>query len=411
MIDVVVVCWNDKDKIAVALDSVFALRDVRHNPGLARIVVSDNGSEDGSREFIRSRYGGRAEVIENGANLGFAAACNRAFAATNSPYVFLLNPDAELRDGALGEMVSFMEAHPRCGIAGSRIYNTDGTIQESCGEFDTWAGAFLRSSAWGELPPLKRFANGTSLRAWNYEGERRVDIAIGAALALRRTMLDEIGYFDERFFLYHEEVDLSQTPADAGWETWYVPASEAVHEGMGSARGQYNVEARKQRSRRAYWLKHHGPVWYATLVAALVGRYVLYAAVLGGARDSLCGEVCAGDDGARGDRDLRSHRRFSRRRALRRSAGRSGLPAQRPSRDVPDGSVPSSAWRRSSISPMPNVRAAIASRRCSPMRRGSAQTASSACTSKRSNRTTAERAFRAIGEAVLLDPAPGGAPR
>jgi GT2 family glycosyltransferase len=282
IIDVVVVCWNDKDKIAAALDSVFALPEVRSDPSFARVVVSDNGSEDGSREFVRARYAGRAEVIENGANLGFAGACNRAFAVTSSPFVYLLNPDAEVRDGALKNIVEFMERHPRCGIAGSRIYNLDGTVQESCGEFDTWVGAFLRSSAWGEWPALKRYANGAQLRAWNYEGERRVDIAIGAALALRRTMLDEIGVFDERFFLYHEEVDLAKRAADAGWETWYVPSSEAMHEGMGSARGRYSVESRKQRSRRAYWMKHHGPIWYGSLVAALVGRYALYAGVATG---------------------------------------------------------------------------------------------------------------------------------
>ena len=156
---------------------------------------------------------------------------------TASPYVFLLNPDAELKDGALANIVAFMDAHPRCGIAGSRIYNYDGTIQESCGEFDTWAGAFLRSSAWGELPCCGAYANGAELRGWDYEGERRVDLAIGAALAIRRALLDEIGHFDERFFLYHEEVDFAKRAADAGWETWYVPSSEAVHEGMGSAQG------------------------------------------------------------------------------------------------------------------------------------------------------------------------------
>ncbi len=282
VVDVVVVCWNDREKITRALDSVFALGEVMEAREFARVVVSDNGSTDGSREFLRERYGSRLSIIENGANLGFAAACNRAFAATGSPYVFLLNPDAELLDGALAATVAFMESHPRCGIAGSRIYNLDGSIQESCGEFDTWTGAFLRSSAWGELPPLRRFANGAALRGWNYEGERRVDLCIGAALGIRRALLREIGGFDERFFLYHEEVDLAKRADAAGWETWYVPSSRAIHEGMGSARGQYNVEARKQRSRRAYWLKHHGPVWYGTLVAALVGRYALYAGAAAG---------------------------------------------------------------------------------------------------------------------------------
>ena len=282
-IDVVVVCWNDRDKIATALDSVFALSEVRADPAFAQVVVSDNGSTDGSREYLRERYGNAVRIVENGANLGFGAACNRAFAATGSEYVFLLNPDAELKDGALAALVAFLDTHPRCGIAGSRIYNYDGTIQQSVGEFDTWAGAFLRSSAWGELPVLRRYAHGAAMRAFTYAAPRRVDLAIGAALAIRRALITEIGPFDERFFLYHEEVDFAKRAADAGWETWFVPASEAIHEGMGSARGQYNVERRKQRSRRAYWIKHHGRVWYYGLGGALVGRYALGVGVLAGA--------------------------------------------------------------------------------------------------------------------------------
>ncbi|MGH7707821.1 MAG: glycosyltransferase family 2 protein [Vulcanimicrobiaceae bacterium] len=275
-VDVIVVCWNDRDKIARALDSVFALSELRADPSFAGVVVSDNGSTDGSREYIAERYDGRVRILANGANLGFGAACNRAFAVTQSPYVYLLNPDAELKDGALAAIVGFLDGHPRCGIAGSRIYNHDGTIQESCGEFDTWAGAFLRSSAWGEWPVFRRFANGAELRAWGHVTQRPVDIAIGAALTIRRTLFDAIGVFDERYFLYHEEVDFAKRAAAAGFETWYVPTSEAVHEGMGSARGQYNVEQRKQRSRRAYWIKHHGRLWYGSLVAALVGRFALY---------------------------------------------------------------------------------------------------------------------------------------
>lgn len=282
-IDIIVVCWNDKEKIITALDSVFRLSEMRGDSPLANVVISDNGSSDGSREFLRDRYGDRIRIIENGENLGFAAACNRGFVATSSDYVFLLNPDAELKDGAIANTVTFMDAHPNCGIAGSRIYNYDGTVQESAGEFDTWAGAFLRSSAWGEWPVFRLHANGASLRDWKYDTERRVDLAIGAALAIRRTLIDAIGPFDEQFFLYHEEVDFAKRAADAGWETWFVPSSEAVHEGMGSAKGQYNVEGRKQRSRRKYWIKHHGMGWYAALNAALIGRYALYGGVVAGA--------------------------------------------------------------------------------------------------------------------------------
>jgi GT2 family glycosyltransferase len=282
-IDVIVVCWNDKEKIATALDSVFALAEIQAEPWFANVVVSDNGSTDGSREFLRERYGRHVRIVENGANLGFAAACNRAFAVTEARYVFLLNPDAELKDHALSSIVAFMDSHPRCGIAGSRIYNYDGSVQESCGEFDTWLGAFLRSSAWGDWPIFRPFANGARLRGWNYDTERRVDLAIGAALAIRRDLIDDIGPFDERYFLYHEEVDFAKRAALAGWQTWFVPSSEAVHEGMGSAKGQYNVETRKQSSRRKYWIKHHGYLWYWSLCVALVGRYLVYAgAAFGG---------------------------------------------------------------------------------------------------------------------------------
>jgi len=82
----------------------------------------------------------------------------------------------------------------------------------------------------------------------------------------------------------HEEVDLAKRAANAGWETWFVPSSEAVHEGMGSAKGDFGlVERRKQTSRRAYWIKHHGYAWYAALAAALAGRYLVYLIVAGAA--------------------------------------------------------------------------------------------------------------------------------
>ena len=280
-LDVILVCWNNADRIAVGLDSIFALSEVQADPLFANVVVSDNGSTDSSRELIRSRYGARVTLIENGANLGFGAACNRALERTDAPYVYLLNSDAQLKDRALSEIVRFMEEHPRCGIAGSRIYESDGRLAESCGEFDTWTGAFLRSSAWGNWRPLQRFANGASLREWDYASPRRVDLVIGAALAVRRELFRTVGVFDERFFLYHEEVDLAHRARDAGWETWFVPQSEAIHEGRGSSGGRDGVvEWRKRDSRRRYWVKHHGQFWYGSLAAAVAGRYAVYAGLL-----------------------------------------------------------------------------------------------------------------------------------
>ncbi len=277
-VDVIIVNWNDRENLRIALDSVFALKEVRTDPGFAQVVVSDNGSTDGSVAQIVQRYAGRVRIIENGKNLGFGAGVNRAVAQTYSKYIFLLNPDATLTTGALAELVRFMEEHPRCAMAGPKTFEADGELAESCGEFDTWAGAFLRSSAWGEWKALRRFANGAQLRTWDYNSQRRVDLVIGAAVMLRRSVLDEIGTFDERYFMYHEEVDLAKRIADAGYETWFVPTAFATHAGQGSSGGR-NVEPMKQRSRRLYWVKHHGRVWYYSLAAALAGRFVLYLAV------------------------------------------------------------------------------------------------------------------------------------
>ncbi|MBV8727736.1 MAG: glycosyltransferase family 2 protein [Candidatus Eremiobacteraeota bacterium] len=281
-VDVIIVNWNDAENLLSALDSVFALPEVKADPQLATITVSDNGSSDGSIARVRARYESRVQIIENGANLGFAAGVNRASTRTTSPYIFLLNPDAAVKPGALRNLVDFMERHPRCAIAGPKIYEADGSLAESCGEFDTWVGAFLRSSAWGEWPWFRQFANGAALRRWDYSNERRVDLLIGAAVMLRRSVFEALGGFDERFFMYHEEVDLAKRVHDAGYEAWFVPSAEATHSGQGSSGGR-GVEAYKQRSRRKYWVKHHGRAWYYSLSAALAARYLLYIAVVGGA--------------------------------------------------------------------------------------------------------------------------------
>jgi len=280
-VDVIIVNWNDRTRTPAAIDSLLALGEVAHELGFVHIVVSDNGSTDGSLPLLRERFGERITIVENGANLGFGAGVNRAVPAGTAPFIFLLNPDASVRDGALQELVSFMQQRPRCAIAGPKIYEEDGSLAGSCGEFDSWSGAFLRSSAWGEWPPLRRYANGASLREWDYHSPRRVDLVIGAALMIRRNVLERVGLFDERFFMYHEEVDLAKRVAEAGYEVWYVPSAEATHAGQGSSGGK-NVERYKRESRRKYWVKHYGLMWYYSLSAALAARYVLYAGALVG---------------------------------------------------------------------------------------------------------------------------------
>lgn len=282
-VSVIIVSYNAADQLEAALRSVAALPEVLADASFAEVIVSDNGSSDASVARAKAAYPA-ARVIENGANLGFAKACNIGAYAASASLLFFLNPDARAHAGLLQNAVDYFRANPDVAMAGARLLNEDGTIAESCGEFDTWWQAFLRSSAWGELPFFRAQSNGYALRQWDYASVRDVDLVVGAAMFIRAGVFRELGGFDERFFLYHEEIDFAHRLRDRGLRVVYLPQCTVTHEGEagGSKKtwGKSGVLGWRQRSRRLYWIKRHGLLWYWSLSAALVARYVLYAAIV-----------------------------------------------------------------------------------------------------------------------------------
>ncbi len=282
-IAVIIVSYNAADQLAGALASVAALPEVQADPAFAQVIVSDNGSKDDSVARAKAVYP-QALVIENGANLGFARGCNVGAARASAPLLFFFNPDARVHPGTLRNAVDYFDAHPDVAMAGAKLLNDDGSTAESCGEFDTWWQAFLRSSAWGELPLFRSQSNGYRLRQWDYASERDVDLVVGAAMFIRAAVFKDMGGFDERFFLYHEEIDFAHRLHDRGMRVVYLPQCVVTHAGEqgGSlgAWGKSGVLGWRQRSRRLYWIKHHGLLWYWSLSAALVARYALYLAVI-----------------------------------------------------------------------------------------------------------------------------------
>jgi len=284
-VSVVVVSFNAADELESCLRSLAALPEVRADPGFAQVIVSDNGSADDSVARAKKAFPG-IEVIENRANLGFAKGCNVGARHATAPLLFFFNPDATAHDGLLENAVVYFDAHPDVAMAGAKLLNEDGSIAESCGEFDTWWQAFLRSSAWGELPWFRSQSNGYALRQWDYSTERDVDLVVGAAMFIRADVFKELGGFDERYFLYHEEIDFAHRLRDAGRRVVYLPQCVVTHlsEQGGSAKtwGKSGVLGWRQRSRRLYWIKRHGLLWYYSLSAALAGRYLLYVAIVAG---------------------------------------------------------------------------------------------------------------------------------
>jgi len=247
------------------------------------VIVSDNGSKDDSVVRTRAVYP-TALIIENGANLGFAKACNIGARQADAPLLFFFNPDARVHAGTLRNAVEYFDSHPDVAMAGAKLLNEDGSTAESCGEFDTWWQAFLRSSAWGELPLFRSQSNGYRLRQWDYASERDVDLVVGAAMFIRAGVFKDLGGFDERFFLYHEEIDFAHRLHDRGMRVVYLPQCVVTHAGeQGGSQatwGKSGVLGWRQRSRRLYWIKHHGVLWYWSLSAALVARYALYLAAI-----------------------------------------------------------------------------------------------------------------------------------
>ncbi len=281
-VSVIIVSYNAAEQLAGALASLAALPEVQNDPNFAQVIISDNGSSDDSVARAKAIYP-TVQVIENKANLGFAKACNIGARQATSPLLFFLNPDARAHAGVLSQAVAYFDTHPDVAMAGAKLLNEDGSLAESCGEFDTWWQSFLRSSAWGELPFFRRQANGYELRQWDYSSERDVDLVVGAAMSIRADVFRRLGGFDERFFLYHEEIDFAHRLRESGLRVVFLPQCVVTHAGeQGGSQatwGKSGVLGWRQRSRRLYWIKHHGMLWYWSLSTALVARYVLYLAV------------------------------------------------------------------------------------------------------------------------------------
>ncbi|MBV8396609.1 MAG: glycosyltransferase family 2 protein [Actinobacteria bacterium] len=166
------------------------------------------------------------EAVANERPLGYAANLNRGAALTHAETLLAVNPDAVPEPGAVAALAEFMAAHPRCGVAGPRMTYPDGRPQPSRRRFPTVGGTLVRRT------PLRRVV--AQRRHLHLDEPQPVepvqtDWMLGGFLLLRRSMLEELGGFDERFRLYGEDIDLQYRAAKAGWERWYVPAAVVRH--------------------------------------------------------------------------------------------------------------------------------------------------------------------------------------
>lgn len=257
-LDIVTVNWNTGRQLAECLASLAAA--AREGFSLNRVCVVDNASTDGSAN-LPEIPGLPLQLIRNGSNRGFAAACNQGAAGSRADYLLFLNPDMRLGADSLEKPIRFLEREEnrRVGICGIQLVDEQGRVARSCARFPSPRTCFVRLLALDQLAP-RRFS-GYLMTDWDHATSRPVDHVIGAFFLVRRAVFEEVAGFDERFFVYLEDLDFSLRASLAGWDAYYLADTRAFHRGGGASeqarvrRLFYSV-----RSRLLYAFKHfeHG---------------------------------------------------------------------------------------------------------------------------------------------------------
>ncbi|HEX6810697.1 MAG TPA: glycosyltransferase family 2 protein [Planctomycetota bacterium] len=246
----IVVSYQSREATARAVSSLA----VAWKRGLADCIVVDNASSDGTVRHLKEQHPW-VTVIANAQNVGFGVACNQGIDRVRSPYVLLLNPDAVLYEDPLEVLRTFMDRTPACGMAAPAVGMPNGIWQHAGGMPTPMQ--LLTQAMWPSWqPPRTTVIPGSD--------PFETDWLCGAVLLLRRSMLEQIGYFDPRFFLYFEETDLCRRARTRGWQLWAVGRAVAEHVGGVSARATGTalfhgcLAEHYYRSRFLYFVKHHG---------------------------------------------------------------------------------------------------------------------------------------------------------
>jgi N-acetylglucosaminyl-diphospho-decaprenol L-rhamnosyltransferase len=228
---VVAVNWNGAEVLPGLLGSIAPQIEECG----AGFLLFDNGSTDGSDRNAEEALGSRPwfRIVRSPLNLGFAAGANAALMPLDAEFAVLVNTDTVFCPGSIRALLDGIGRHQGAAVAGPRLLWPDGTLQRSMRDFPfTWR--LVRE----HLPYLRR----ASARWADHATERSADWLVGAVLCLRMSAFREAGGFDEDYFFYHEETDLQYRLHRAGWETWFVPASEVVHIEGFSARRLYGPD-------------------------------------------------------------------------------------------------------------------------------------------------------------------------
>lgn len=256
-LSIIIVSWNSQEWISRCLKSIFAqTSDVSFE-----VIVVDNASEDKTVQVIMNSFP-QVSVLANVSNRGFAAAVNRGMIAAKGKYVCWLNPDTEIQDRALEQLVALMEQDESIGVCAPQLHNQDGSTQASVRRFPTWKDQSLillkLHGIWPDANAISRYL----ARDFDYTRQQDVDQVMGACMMVRRRLIDAIGSLDNRFFIWFEEVDFCyRTKTETAFRVVYAPFAHVLHLGgdsfekvaPGKKQRWYRQSLRRYMQKRRFW--------------------------------------------------------------------------------------------------------------------------------------------------------------
>lgn len=223
----------------------------------SEILCVNNASTDKTPDIVMKHFP-YVRLINRAQSFGFAKNCNLAVRSARGKYIFLLNPDTVVQAGSIRKLIRFMDSVPSAGICGPKLVNPDGTLQYSCRAFPTWKTVFVRRFIFRKFLKNTQINRKHLLMDLPHDKAMRVDWVLGAAMMIRKKVVNQIGPLDENFYLYGEDIDYCYRAKLHGWHTYYVPSAMITHHHLAeSDKSFFNKYSQHHlKSMIHYWRKH-----------------------------------------------------------------------------------------------------------------------------------------------------------
>ncbi len=228
-LSIVIVNWNSKQLVTECINSLIECAGGKFSSGEYEIIVIDNGSTDGSIEYLKSLLG-KIKLIENSYNTGYAPACNQGMKIAQGEYVLLLGSDTVMIKDTLETCVKFLDDTPNAGAVGCRLLNPDGTVQNNCKKFPALKNAFFTYLSFDS------FNADYDMKEFSYDKTIAVEQIATTFLMIRKKILEQINYFDESYKMLYNDVDLCKKIYKTGAKIYFLHTASAIHHGSHSTR-------------------------------------------------------------------------------------------------------------------------------------------------------------------------------